>query len=208
MARPYPTAKGAHMTNKQPSPPRFAQALLRTLLRPADTESIPGDLLEEYREVRRPSLGRIRADLWYVKHVLSMLWRVMWPCVVAMIALRVLSFPLPGGWNPSLVPAPGVSLLDAVILLWAGYHGAYRTGRVSTGLVTAGATSLCGFTMFFVYAAITTPGLLLAPIEKPFIFVITSVLLAMALGVGIAVGMLGAAVGRRLSPATKACRTP
>jgi hypothetical protein len=169
-----------------------------------DSESIPGDLLEEYREVRRPSLRRIPADLWYIAHVLSMLWHTVWPCIVAIIALRIFSFPLPSGWNPSLVPAPGVSLLDALILLWAGYYSAQRTDRLSTSIVTAATTSLFGFMTFLLYAAVTTPSLLLAPVQKPFIFVITSVLLVIAMCFGIAVGLLGGALGRLLPAARKA----
>lgn len=188
------------MSDTQVSPPRWAYALLKSLLRPSDSESIPGDLLEEYREVRRPSLGRLRADAWYIKHVLSVLWRLVWPCVIAIAALRILSFPLPRGWNPSLVPAPGVSLLDALVFLWAGYYGSQRSGRLSTGIVISSVTSLLGFTMFFIYAAITTPSLLLAPFEKPFIFVIMAILMAIALGFGIAAGTAGAAVGRWLPP--------
>lgn len=189
------------MIDTQPSPPRLADALLRALLKPSDSESIPGDLLEEYREVRHPLLGWPGADAWYIKQVLSVLWRVIWPGVVAVAALRILSFPLPRGWNPSLVPAPGTSLLDALIFLWAGYYGSQRTGRLVTGIVTAGAVSVLGFTTFFVYAAVTNPGLLLAPLEKPFIFVIMSILLAIALGFGVALGAAGAAVSRWLPPA-------
>ena len=188
------------MNDTQPSPPRWAYALLRSMLRPSDSESIPGDLLEEYREVRRPSLGQLRADAWYVTHVLSVLWRVVWPCVVAIAALRILSFALPPGWNPSLVPAPGTSVLDALVILWAGYYGSQRTGRVSTGIVISTVTSLLGFKMFFLYAAITRPSLLLAPFENPFIFVIMAVLLGIALGFGITAGIAGAAVGRWLPP--------
>jgi hypothetical protein len=185
------------MIDKQPNPPRLAQVLLKTLLKPTDSESISGDLLEEYGEVRRPSLGRIRADAWYAKHVLSFLWRLMWPCAAAVIALRILSFPLPSGWNPSLLPAPGVSLLDALIYMWAGFYGAQRTRQFSTGAVTAGATGLLGFMVFLAVAAINTPSLLLAPFEKPFIFAILFVLLLLAFGFGIAFGMFGAVVGRR-----------
>jgi hypothetical protein len=192
------------MSDTQPSPPRWACALLESLSRPSDADSIPGDLLEEYREARRPALGRLRADAWYVKHVLSMLWHVAWPCVAAITALRFLSFPLPRGWNPGLVPAPGVSLLDAVVLMWAGYYGARRTGRFSTGIVVSCVTSLLGFTMFFVYAAVRTPSLLLAPFEKPFIFVIIATLMAIALGFAIAAGIAGAAVGQRLAPGRRA----
>lgn len=188
------------MTDTTTNPPRWAQALLGSSLRPSDFESIPGDLLEEYREVRRPSLGRLRADAWYIKHVLSVLWRVMWPCVIAIATLRFIAFPLPSGWNPSLVPSPGVSLLDALVFLSAGYYGSQRSGRLSTGIVVAGSTSFLGFTMFLVNAAITTPSLTLAPFEKPFIFVIMSILLLIALGFAIVAGTIGAAIGRGCRP--------
>jgi hypothetical protein len=206
MARPCLAIEGAHMTDMQLNPPRWAQALLSSMLKPSDSESIGGDLLEEYREVRRPSLGRLRADTWYIKHVLSVISRVVWPCVVVIAALRILSFPLPRGWNPSLVPAPGMSLLDGLIFAWAGFYGSRRTARFSTGMVTSAVTSLLGFTTFFTYAAVTTPSLLLAPFEKPFIFVIMLTLLAMAVGFGTIVGTVGAAIGRLLPPARRTAR--
>ena len=53
MARTRLAAEGAHMKSKEPTPPRWAEALLRSLVRPSDRESISGDLLEEYREVHR-----------------------------------------------------------------------------------------------------------------------------------------------------------
>ena len=111
------------MTDTHTNPPRWAEALLRSVLRPFDSESIPGDLLEEYRDARLPSLGRLGANLWYVRSVLSLFARILWPYAIGIVALRIISFPLPRGWNPSLVQAPGVSLLDAIIFLWAGYHG-------------------------------------------------------------------------------------
>jgi hypothetical protein len=191
------------MTETHPNPPRAAHALLRALVRPLDAEAIPGDLLEEYREVRRPSLGRLRADVWYVEHVLSMLWQVMWPCAVAIVALRLVTFPLPRGWSPSLVPAPGVSLLDAVLFVWAGYHGARRTGRLGTGIVVAAATSALGVAIVFVYAAVTRPSLLLAVFEKPFIVVIVTTLLSIAVLFGTVAGAVGAAAGRWLPPSAR-----
>jgi hypothetical protein len=206
MARPRLAAEGAHVIDTRRNPPRWAYALLTSLLRPSDAESIPGDLLEEYRAVRYPSLGRLRADTWYVKQVLSLLWRVVWPFVVVIAALRILSFPLSPGWNPSLVPAPGVSLLDALVFLWAGYCSSHQTGRFSTGILIAGVTSLLGLTVFFIAAAITRPSLLLAPFENPFMFVIVGVLMAIALGFGIAAGTAGAAAGRWLPPRRKTVR--
>lgn len=184
------------MIDRDAHPSRLAVMVLRAVLRPADLESIPGDLLEEYREVRRPSLGQRRADLWYLSQVLSVVSRLMWPCVAAIVAATVLSFVLPRGWNPGLVPAPGVSLLDGVVLFGAGCYGALRAGRVVTGVVTAIVTSLVGFTLYFVYAAVTRPSLLLAPFSDPFIFVILATLLAIALSFALGVGTVGALVGR------------
>ncbi len=188
------------MNDMMPAPPRWAELLLISLLKPADAESISGDLLEEYRAVRRPALGSFRADAWYIKHVLSVLWRILWPCAIAIAALHLVTFPLPA-WNPSLVPAPGVSLLDAAIFLWASFYGARHTGRVVTGVICAIVTSVLGFKITVAYAAVTTPGLLLAPFEQPFVMVILSLLFALALGFGVAVGTAGAVVGRWLSPA-------
>jgi hypothetical protein len=36
-----------------------------------DRETISGDLLEEYREERLPRLGRIRANAWYLRQLIS-----------------------------------------------------------------------------------------------------------------------------------------
>ena len=129
-----------------------------------------------------------------------MIWRLVWPFVVAAIGLRLLSFAFPRGWNATLVPAPGVSLIDAAILLLAGYYGAYRTGRVITGIVLAGAVSVLSFIAFLVSASIMMPSLLAAPFEKPFIFVILLTLLALGLAFGVVVGTVGAAFGRWLPP--------
>ena len=184
------------MTDLQLNPPRVAHALLEVLVRPSDAESIPGDLLEEYREVRRPSMGRLRADVWYAKHVLSVLWRLVWPSAIAISVLRIVSFPFPGGSNPSLVPAPGVSLIDAFILVWAGYRGSQRTGRISSGLIIAVATSVVGYTAFVAYALVVDPTLIRAPFKKPLIFAILSIVALLALGFGLAAGTVGAAAGR------------
>jgi hypothetical protein len=177
-------------------PPRWAQALLHALLRPADVDSVPGDLIEEYRESKLPSGGRFSADVWYVRQTVSIIGRVVWPFVVATVALRLLTFPLPGAWNPSLVQAPGVSLLDAFIFLCAGYFGARRTGRLVSGTVIAALTSVSGVATVFVYAAMRDPSLLRAPVDKPFILAIVLTLLTIAMVFGMVLGTLGATVGR------------
>lgn len=53
-------------------PPQWTQSLLTNLLKPRDRESIPGDLLEEYREERLPMMGRACANLWYARQILSL----------------------------------------------------------------------------------------------------------------------------------------
>src|SRR4051812_17054740 len=101
-------------------PPLLAQALLHVVVRPRDADSIAGDLLEEYRVARRPALGALLANGWYIGQVLSVVGRLVWPFALALVAARsvlaaLMLFPLSGGWNPSLIPAPNVSLLDAVL---------------------------------------------------------------------------------------------
>jgi hypothetical protein len=188
------------MTDTPPNPPRWAQALLGCLSRPTDRDPIAGDLLEEYREVRHPALGRLPADTWYVKHVISVLWRIVWPSALPMAAVKLLTPVWPVGWIPSLVPLPNVSALDALALLWAGYYGSRRTGLIRTGTVTSAATSLLALAALFVYAVMTTPGLLLALVEKPFILVIMGIILAVAVGFALLAGALGGAVGRWSAP--------
>jgi hypothetical protein len=205
------------MKSSEPSPPRWAEAILRSLVRAADRESISGDLLEEYRESRRPALGAMSANAWYIKHVCSVLWHQIRPCVAALIVAQVLfgllitlerpepglmALLLKGLWYGSFVQAPGVSLVDAVIYFWAGYLGSRRTGLVRTGMLTAGATSVVGAITLFSAMAIRAPGLLLAPLSKPFIFVIVSVLLSIALGYSVVVGSLGGLFARWLPPMT------
>src|SRR6202522_1291739 len=52
-------------------PPRIIERLLLRLLPVRDRETISGDLLEEYREEKLPQLGRVRANYWYLRQVVS-----------------------------------------------------------------------------------------------------------------------------------------
>lgn len=58
-----------------PTPPSWAEALLRVFLTPADFDSVSGDLLEEYRDSIRPVRGKSSADAWYARQVLGFVWR-------------------------------------------------------------------------------------------------------------------------------------
>lgn len=52
-------------------PPVWAESILRLLLPPRNRESVSGDLLEEYRDVVVPTRGVLRAQLWYVRQLVS-----------------------------------------------------------------------------------------------------------------------------------------
>jgi hypothetical protein len=55
------------------TPPRWAERLLVRLLPKRDQETVAGDVLEEYRDAIEAGTGRLRADCWYVRQILSVL---------------------------------------------------------------------------------------------------------------------------------------
>ena len=57
------------------TPPGWAEALLRVFLKPRDSDSVSGDLLEEYRDSIHPLRGQRKADAWYVTQVLAFVSR-------------------------------------------------------------------------------------------------------------------------------------
>jgi len=211
------------MTNTQPRPPRWAEAVLWSLLTPSDRESISGDLLEEY-QAARPALGAVRANAWYVMHVISVLWRLIRPYALVLgaqgVLLAVTVF-RPGHHAPnfrpelshtfvtiaavravlygSVMPAPGLSLFDALIYFAAAWRGVQRTRLVRTGPLVAGATSVVGFVALFFFAAVITPGLVLA-FAKPFIVVILSAYLLIPLGYALVLGGLAGVIGKWFVP--------
>jgi hypothetical protein len=190
---------------EQADPPRLVQRLLRAVVRHRDADTIAGDLLEEYRLLKRPALGRGRADIWYIGQVAGMVGRLVWPFVLALIVARsalaaTMLFPLAGRWNPSLVPAPNVSLLDALLFLAAGYYGARRTGRIATGIVNAAALGLIDFTLFAAFVTFLFPAVFDAIRQQPFIVLIGCTFLAIAMTFALVLGTLGAVAGRWLTP--------
>jgi hypothetical protein len=52
-------------------PPQWLEGAPLFFLSARDRETISGDLLEEYREERVPRLGRTRANIWYMRQVIS-----------------------------------------------------------------------------------------------------------------------------------------
>jgi hypothetical protein len=128
------------------NPPAWAQALLNSLLPDATQESVSGDLLEQYRESALSS--RARADRWYVKQLLGFLWRLCALFVVLRVAAVLGRDVVDAFWPPQFwavahaYQARSAFTTYAAILtyLLAGMTGAFRSGRVQTGIVAAVAT--------------------------------------------------------------------
>jgi hypothetical protein len=193
-------AKGARMKNELAAPPRWAEAILRSLLRPADRESTSGDLLEEYRAVRYPSNGRLRANAWYIKHVASVLLHFMWPILPAAALVGLLQVMHNSPWNYSPVPAPGLSIFHGALYFGSSFLASRRTGLIRTGIIAGAVASFVAFAITMTGLVVAHPQLFTAPFSNPFIFVILVVLILMALSVGIVAGACGGMIGRWLKP--------
>jgi hypothetical protein len=133
------------------NPPRWAETLLRILLPSRDRDSVTGDLLEEYREVVLPARGRLRAQLWYLRHALSLIDGAVLGAVLGTIF---------GMWNMVATRLDPLADDTAVALLlfygpmftaWgaAGFVAARRNGRIIEA-IKVGAT--VGFVTFVVFS--------------------------------------------------------
>jgi hypothetical protein len=95
------------MTLPSYAPPRWAEYVLKLVLRPQDQETLPGDLLEEYRD-NEERLGRARAQLRYAADVLSIAFvearrpiTTAHALIVGWLILFFVMLALPGGSSPS-----------------------------------------------------------------------------------------------------------
>jgi len=126
-----------------PNPPKLAQSLLHLLLPVETRESVVGDVLEEYRDSRVPSVGPFRANLWYWKQVFGFWLRAYGAFVVPVFGLFVLRDVLSVFRSPSGVPYFDVEFLFAVVtlspcvFLLAAAYGSWRTRRCTGGIVAA-----------------------------------------------------------------------
>jgi len=132
------------------APPAWTQELLTWLVPRSSEESIPGDLLEEYREAVRPSRGQWRANLWYVRQVAGFLCRLAWMFVAlnaaALILRTILDTFVPPGFAPhSYQLRSSASTYSAVgTFLLAGIYGGFQMGRANTGTLVAVTASAVG----------------------------------------------------------------
>jgi hypothetical protein len=126
-------------------PPRWAESLLRLLLKPEDRESVSGDLLEEYCETIVPTLGSA-ADRWYVKQVASFLVRASWLWGGILGAALVVRYLL-----DTLVPPTDYFLRATIVTytimascLLTGFSSAWRGRSMRAGIVISFSAATIG----------------------------------------------------------------
>ena len=119
-------------------PPRWAEAILRLLLKPEDRDSVSGDLLEEYRETIVPTLGSA-ADRWYVRQVASFLLRASWVWGAMLGAALVIRYLF-----DTLVPPTDYSLRTAILTYTvlaacslSGFSAAWRGSSIPAGILVS-----------------------------------------------------------------------
>lgn len=167
-------SEGHRMTRRPrectPSPPRWAENVLRAVLDPRDRDTITGDLLEEYREVAFPALGPTGATRWYLRQVWSVMsitttslvvrMTLLWAgaFVAVMIARMVVDVLVPEDIVGFFLAQSrdDFSLLDyprrwlpvlAVVAIFAGagFQVARETVRFRIGVLVAIAVAVVGF---------------------------------------------------------------
>ena len=128
------------------TPPSWAEALLRMFLRPADFDSVPGDLLEEYRDSIYPVRGQRGADTWYVMQVLGFVsrsarvWAVLvGAAFVTRTALDWLAPPVDFHARSTVSTFLGVG-----ILVTAGLWASWRSGSFFAGTLAGVAATAIG----------------------------------------------------------------
>ena len=129
-------------TDRSPTPPGWAESLLRMFLAPADRDPVSGDLLEEYRDSIVPERGA-GANRWYVREVGWYVLRATGPWAGLVGAILVGRYLL-----DTLSPVQytrGVAHPRSTIMSWAliityaagGGRQAWRTGQLRSGIVAA-----------------------------------------------------------------------
>jgi hypothetical protein len=123
--------------NPKAVPPRWADAVLRSVLDPAGFDSVSGDLIEEYRESVEPARGRPGADRWYVQEVAGFVLRAVGPWGLALGAASVTRTALDWLAPPIDFHARSVasSYLALSLIAGSGVHMAWRSGRIASGAV-------------------------------------------------------------------------
>ena len=111
---------------------------------------IVGDLLEEYREVVRPRRGRIRAAIWFVTQLISLLRPWMWGVILG-VTLGVSNLiwtavaPLADD-EPPVILALGLAILTTWVI--AGFAAERRSRRFRDAIVAGAVVAALSMAIF------------------------------------------------------------
>ena len=137
------------------TPPSWAEALLRVFLKPADFDSVAGDLLEAYRDSIHPVRGQRRADAWYVRQVVGFVsrsarvWAVLFAAAfVTRTALDWLAPPVDFHTRSTVS-----TFLAVGILVAAGLRASWRSGSLFAGTLAGVAATTIGAAISVIGAA-------------------------------------------------------
>ena len=127
-----------------PSPPFWADAMLRMVLPPRHRESVSGDLLEEYRESVLPARGTRRADSWYVRQAAGFVLRATWWWGVLSAAAVITRTAFDWFVPPETFHARAVATTytAVAVFLAAGFFTAWRSRSLGAGALAGIATGL------------------------------------------------------------------
>jgi len=189
-------------------PPAWAEAILRSVLKRTDFDTVSGDLLEEYRDAVYPTRGPIAADRWYIAQVLGFAIRTFGIYGVlfggAVVARDAFDWFVP---TQDFAMRSAVSTYAGItILLITGFWAAWRSGSLVSGslagvlaTIVGAVISIAGGAVLFAvfhdpqtHAAIDSSGGLSEALTLPITMVIPGLILG-TLG-----GALGAAANAKL----------
>jgi hypothetical protein len=138
-----------------PTPPAWAESLLRLVLRADRFDSVSGDLLEEYRDSIHPARGQRDADRWYVAQVLRFASRGAL-LGGALFGVATVGRDAMDWFAPPVdfhARAAASTYIGITLLLSTGFWAAWRSGSPIAG-------TLAGITAAAVGAAISLAGAL------------------------------------------------
>jgi hypothetical protein len=140
------------------NPPQWAQSLLPLVVSARDRESVPGDLLEEYRETQLPARGPAGADRWYTRQVLSFLWgATRWGGLALGLVFSVRTYiDVTAPTNDYRQRAMVTTYIAFSVLAVIGFRAAWRSGRVASGTVVAASASLLASGIAFLCPMVLT----------------------------------------------------
>jgi hypothetical protein len=193
-----------------PTPPDWAEALLRLVLDSHKADTVTGDLLEEYRASLCPNRGQQEADRWYVRQALGYVLRSTgcWAAIFggAFVARSAFDWLVPT--NDFYLRSTASTFFGVATLttagLWAGWRsGTFAAGTLA-GLAITGLGAIVSILGDATLLAVTHDQETMAAIRGsgglPEVFTLPITLMLPGVIFGTAAGAAGAALSRFRSP--------